>query len=95
MGAVQRVKESWNSLVGNTKESFTYIANSEPDEHLWKSMGTSRKAKNLPSVTQEHAMDYAHYFYKSNPIAKRIIDLTAEYVVGDGITYVAEDRNVQ
>ena len=95
MGAVQRVKESWNSLVGNTKESFTYIANSEPDEHLWKSMGTSRKAKNLPSVTQEHSMDYAHYFYKSNPIAKRIIDLTAEYVVGDGITYVAEDRNVQ
>tara|TARA_R100000808_G_scaffold4949_2_gene15478 strand:+ start:8612 stop:10165 length:1554 start_codon:yes stop_codon:yes gene_type:complete len=96
MSAISRVKESWQALRGNTsQEAISYIGSPEPDEHLWKPMGANRKEKNLPSITQQHAIDYAHYFYKSNPIAKRIIDLTAEYVVGDGITYVAEDRNVQ
>ena len=94
MGVIKRVKESWQSLTQKS-EAISYIGSPEPDEHLWKPMGANRKAKNLPSVTQQHSIDYAHYFYKSNPIAKRIIDLTAEYVIGDGIKYVAEDRNVQ
>ena len=96
MGAIGRVKESWQALTGSAKsEAISFTGSSDPDENLWKPMGSSRKEKNLPSVTQQHATDYAHYFYKSNPIAKRIIDLTAEYVVGDGIKYVAEDQDVQ
>ena len=96
MSAIDRVKESWQALTGSPKtEAISYIGSPEPDEHLWQPMGAGRKEKNLPSITQQHASDYAHYFYKSNPIAKRIIDLTAEYVVGDGIKYVAEDQNVQ
>jgi len=96
MGARDRVKESWNALRGKeVKEAISYTSTGEQDDYLWKPMGSGRKEKNLPSVTQQHSVDYAHYFYKSNPIAKRIIDLTAEYVVGDGITYIAEDANVQ
>ena len=92
----ERVRESWQVLTGGVKEeAISYSNDSDPDSYLWKPLGSSGKQRNLPSLTQQQSTDYAHYFYKSNPIAKRIIDLTAEYVIGDGIKYVAEDRNVK
>ena len=95
-----RFQNAWNALRTTTEEeavNYSASQSSDPDEHLWKKLGTgtSNKGNNLSELTQQQTLDYAHYFYKSNPIAKRIIDLTAEYVIGDGIKYVAEDTAVQ
>jgi hypothetical protein len=70
----------------------------DPDDHLWEPLsvrGGMRRTRNLPAITQRQMLDYAHHFYKSNPLAKRIIEIVAEYVIEDGITYVAEDPEVQ
>lgn len=95
-----RFQNAWNALRTKTEEegvNYSASQSTDPDEHLWKKLGTgtSNKANNLSDLTQQQTLDYAQYFYKSNPIAKRIIDLTAEYVIGDGIKYVAEDNAVQ
>ena len=92
MGITNRVKESWQALRGATDEAHVP---SDPDSHLWQPLASRGKTNNLPKLSQQQSTEFAHYFYKSNPIAKRIIDLTAEYVVGDGIKYVAEDPKVQ
>ena len=92
MGITNRVKESWQALRGATAEAHVP---SDPDSHLWQPLASRGKTNNLPKLSQQQSTEFAHYFYKSNPIAKRIIDLTAEYVVGDGIKYVAEDPKVQ
>ena len=92
---LERVKESWNVLTGKSNEAITFEQRPEPDAHLWQPMGATGRERNLPKLTPDQSIDFAHYFYKSNPIAKRIIDLTAEYVVGDGIRFVAQDNAVQ
>ena len=90
-----KLQNAWNALTKTEEEAVSFSGSTEPDEYLWKKMGTGNKTNNLPPLTQEQTLEYAQYFYKSNPIAKRIIDLTAEYVIGDGIKYVAEDSAVQ
>ena len=70
----------------------------DTDEHLWTKFSLKndmRKARNLPGITQTQMLELAHHFYRGNPLAKRIVEIPAEYAVGDGILYVAEDSQVQ
>ena len=98
---VVKVFESFGPERGysTNREALSPTApNADPDEHLWQPFsvrGGMNRTRGLPNLTHRQMIDYAHYFFKGNPLAKRIIELTAEYVVGDGIQYVAEDEAVQ
>lgn len=93
--AVKREKEK--KLPMAREAVFPSGPGTDPDAHLWEQhsvRGGMRRTRNLPTITQRQMLDYAHHFYKGNPLAKRIVEIVAEYVIEDGITYVAEDPEV-
>ena len=51
--------------------------------------------RDMSKGEQQNSANLAAYFNKNNPTAKRINELPAEYVVGDGLTYIAQDPKVQ
>jgi hypothetical protein len=65
----------------------------DPDTNLSSTSGGSlfyRRLTNNPSrdlnpLTQSRAIDIAYYLYDTNPLAKRVLELTRDYVIGDGI----------
>lgn len=70
----------------------------DPDENLWSSLSSASsttRRKNLSSIQQDQMIRLAYQFYKSNPLAKRAIQITAEYAIGDGIQYDAESPQIR
>jgi len=65
----------------------------DKDEHLYRAI--TQTSKDLSPLTHERMLKVASYLYDSNPIAKRLIDMTAEYVVSEGIEIRADDGQVQ
>tara|TARA_Y100000310_G_scaffold6456_1_gene7262 strand:- start:3428 stop:5113 length:1686 start_codon:yes stop_codon:yes gene_type:complete len=100
MSAVGRVREAVDVLRGRTvisvRESAEYSTlDSDP---FWQRVGSGRgglvKGRGLTAATQNQMLDLAHRFHKGNPLGKRMVEIPAEYVVGDGIQYRAEDEQV-
>ena len=50
--------------------------------------------RNLPDRIQRDSIEQAHAIYKFNPLASRAVNITAEYVIGDGIQFTALDKEV-
>lgn len=51
--------------------------------------------KDLSPPAHDKHLRIAYYLYVTNPIAHRIIDMTRDFVVGDGAQYDAEDERVK
>lgn len=73
-------------------ESYPMVGGSA-DDNLWRSLNQISN-RDLYILTQKRMQDIAFYLYDSNPMAKRIIEITRDFVVGDGFTYTAQDKNV-
>lgn len=56
---------------------------------------TGKSDKDLPQFQRDKLLRIAYWLYLSNPIARRILELTKEYVVGEGITFQAAEEEVQ
>jgi hypothetical protein len=65
----------------------------DPDAHLWRPL--TRTTRDLSITQQDRQIDIAHFLYLSNPIAFRIVEITKDFVVGDGITFSAQDPKVE
>ena len=50
--------------------------------------------RSLPAYSQDRMFNVASYLYRSNPVALRIIELNAAFVVGDGVFIKAKDPDV-
>jgi|TARA_Y100000310_G_scaffold150911_1_gene150409 hypothetical protein len=76
-------------------EAFSPISSQgiDPDEHLWRRAGRVDRA--LPPHKQAQSGETAFYLYKTNPLARRIINLAVDYVVGDEVTILADDPDTQ
>lgn len=57
--------------------------------------GRIEKLRNLRPIDQIDQLRTAHLLYVKNPLAKRIIQIPAEYIIGDGINFTAENPQVQ
>lgn len=77
----KRIQEAY-PMVGGTSE-----------DSLWRSLTTTSN-RDLSTLTQKRMQDIAFYLYDSNPMAKRIIEITEEFIVGDGFTFTANDPDV-
>lgn len=105
MGLWSRTKKSVKAFTEPTKPAsyreaiFPSGPGEDPDENLWEPLttqhGLRRGTRNLKALDQKDMIDYAHHFYKGNPLAKRMIDIPAEYAIGDGIGFVAPDPQVR
>lgn len=95
------IRDAWRVLTGTKQVSeaiFPVSAGADPDEHLWEKFGDRRglnRHRNLPPMDQQQMIRNSHYFYKGNPIAKRLTQIAAEYVIGDGLHYTAQNDGVR
>lgn len=66
----------------------------DPGEAGWRKLGQSRRE--VPHWTQERARTYSVASYRSNPMARAIIDTYVSFCVGDsGVSYTVTNPDVQ
>lgn len=66
------------------------------DGNVYRRMGLSRRRlRDLTPLQQEKMLRIVHWLYASHPLARRIIDMTAEFCVEGGIRIVAKDPRIQ
>lgn len=65
----------------------------DTDDHLYRRL--TGETRDLSPVTQERARTVARYLHRQNPLARRLVEMTADFVVGDGLTFNAIDEDVQ
>ena len=65
----------------------------DADDHMYRSLTGSNR--DLTPVTQDRMINIAAYLYDTNLAAGWMVDTTKNYVIGDGVTYTAENRDVK
>jgi len=65
------------------------------DDIYWRPLTARVVDRDLLPVKHERMLEIAWYLYDRNPIAHRIIEMTKDFVIGEGLTYEAEDKRVK
>ena len=65
----------------------------DPDEHLYRSL--TQSSRDVSPVTQDRVLQLAGYLFETNPLARRICELTKDFVVGDGFTVSSPVPEIQ
>ncbi len=73
----------------------------DPDASLSATQGgssyyrrlTGKIDRDLNPITQERARAIAFWLYDSNPLAKRVLELTRDFLVGDGVGVAAQGED--
>lgn len=76
-----------NLILGPLTESVDLSAGEiDSDDVLYRRLsGGSRR--DLSPVAQDRAVEVSHYLWRTNPLAKRIVEMMLDMTVGDGITF--------
>jgi 2'-5' RNA ligase len=74
-----------------TEGSFPTQYPVEPDDDMYRL--TSQSRRDLMPVEQRKMIELAAWLTDRNPLARRLIEIQTEHVIGDGITIVAKDNN--
>ena len=67
----------------------------DTDDYLYRPLTDKNMKRDLNSVTQDRMIDIAVFLYESTPLGKRLMELQKDYVIGEGIKYVAPDPRVK
>lgn len=65
----------------------------DPDDHLYRSLNEG--PRDLPAYTHERQIELAFGLFLTDPLAKRIVEITKDYVVADGLTYEVEPSEAE
>jgi hypothetical protein len=87
----EREKRS-TEIAKRIAESYPMVGGASED-NLWRSLNQISN-RDLYTLTQRRMQDIAFYLYDSNPLAKRVIEITRDFVIGDGFTYTAENPDI-
>lgn len=103
MGFLDDIRELFTgrSPAPTAAELREIAAPADPDElHSAAQMGsryvrrlTDSNQRPLDPIVREQMLKIAYYLYDSNPIAKRILELTRDFVLGDEVTLSLEPLN--
>jgi hypothetical protein len=82
------------------QEASPASAGYDPDESLSASQMGSRyvrrlsrdQDRDLDPLTQSRALEIAYWLSETNPLAKRILELTTDFVVGSGVEVSSDDE---
>jgi len=68
----------------------------DPDDDQFRRLTSGQKimTRDLDSVRQERMLEIAWYLWEANPLAKRLIQLSTDLVIGEGITVTAADERL-
>ena len=80
---------------GYVKEALPDITGQiDPDDVLYRRVSDTRR--DLNPVTHRRAQDISLYLWRQNPMAKRVVEMIADFVVGaDGLRFETESDKVQ
>jgi len=67
----------------------------DEDERGWRPLTGARTIRELPHHLRMRMLRATKYLYDSNPLARRIVEYTKNFVVGEGIYYRANDPRVK
>jgi len=56
---------------------------------------TGSKRRDLSAISQEKAIEASYRLWQTNPLAKALIEIYVDYILGDGVRVVAEHPDVQ
>lgn len=90
-GKVITTKESFSKRL---QEGYPQVGIDSSEDYGWRSL-TSAANRDLNPLTQKRMQEIAHYLYDSNPLAHRILEITKDFVVGDGFQFLAKDQKIQ
>ena len=76
------------------QETYPMVGGSSYEDYGW-SLLTKDQTRDLDPIMQDRMQDIAYYLYDSNPIAHRIIEMTKDFIIGEGFTFKAQDPEVQ
>ncbi len=65
------------------------------DTDDWSYRRLTRSKRDLSELRQGRQLEIAHWLYTSNPVARRILELTRDFVMGDGAEVTTDDEKVQ
>ena len=83
--AVQRALQGIPSLL-------TYDASMAGFRRLVGNSQEQASLRDLPMPTHERMQEIAYYLYLTNPMAQWLLQMMTSYVLGEGVTLVAEDE---
>lgn len=89
----KRLRIAAKALMGLKEVSLASGNVDRPDEVGFRRI-TQRSDKELTPSSWQKQMDVAHFLWLQNPMAHRILELQADFVVGDGFTFQAADEEV-
>lgn len=75
-------------------QEATPAATGRSEDAGWRPVTGNKVDRDLNPVTQDKMQNIAAWLYDSDPIAKRILDLKRDFLVGDGVIPKAEDDEV-
>lgn len=84
------------SKVGRAREvaASEFIGGSiDSDDYLYRAAGEG--PRDLPSYTHDRQIELAFGLFLTDPLAKRIVEITKDYVIADGITYEVEQSEAE
>jgi hypothetical protein len=91
-------KESASTKHVEITESGYSMMSYDPDmAHTATQMGSqynrrlTQATRDLPEITADRAREIAYWLWETNPVAKRILELNKDFIVGEGITVHAAD----
>lgn len=68
----------------------------DPDDPIFRRIGGNRlKNRDLMPLQQDRMLEIAWFLWESNPLAKRLITLMTDLIVGEGVTVEAKDQRLQ
>jgi len=88
------IEKQVDAKVKKFTESIPLFNGVDQDDWMYRAI-TSNENRDLNIVNQDRMIDISYYLYKQNLTAQRIINITRDFVIGTGIEYTAEDKNVK
>lgn len=78
-------KRDLDSKIREAVVNFPSLMGIDPDEDKYRRLSLAPPTRDLNSLAQDRMIQIAAYLYETNPIAGRLVELTRDFVVGEGI----------
>lgn len=91
-----QLKQRFKAAATAFREAVWYPseAGGSPDDEGWRRLSGNLQRDLLP-FAQDRLLRVVYYLYETDPLARRIIQMTRDYVVAEGVKYEAKDDRVQ
>jgi hypothetical protein len=90
-----RIRQAWDVLRGRVQAAGGFDLSQRDIQAGFRRLSGNDSNRDLAPLLQDKMIELAWYLYDRNPMAKRLINLTKIFVVGEGLKPQAEDEQVQ